>query len=476
MGYTINLISTDKRTNSTAAPSGGQVINNARLEPGESTVINPVFRFNITNQQGNPVHLSNLDRFNYMIWSGNLYWIDNIKSVTNDVVEIRATRDPFGTFRTAIRNSSCYITRISQENKISKYDDDNVITPTNKVDNIYRANVATNFKYNNDYADDGGTFSGGPTVFTIYGKDGVNYYVSLRGPQDISDDLMNEDDLWDTFDNALADPAKYIKSMISMPIWDITNHAGAAVSSVKVGNITRAVRNTCIIDNNNRLWEHYYHITLWSNGKLFGAVSDVYDDFRRYNRAFLQCQLRVPFVGVIDCPQEVLSYNYINVFYSVDMITGTGECIVAASNSADSIAPENANDFVINRSSVQMGANVPFATSNTNAMAVMKNLINPVGLVSALVNERQNLNMIGQTDGLGYVDIGHIHMKVVKYEDDGLDYTREKGRPCNQRLQLGSLTSGTYVECLNPSVKITGATKDEIDMINNTLKGGMYIE
>lgn len=473
--YTIYLGRTAKKENSTSQSIGNGRSFDVDLKTGEATVTHPIFKVN-TN-----LNFISMQKFNYLKLTesetvSDYFWIDEIKSIHNNIYEIRCTRDPYATFASAIKAETCYITRISQSDKISEYDDDNIITPTNKVDNIYRANVATNFKYNNDYAGDSGTFSGGPTVFTIYGKDGVNYYVSLRNPQDISNDLMNENDLWETFNNALADPAKYIKSMISMPIWDITNHAGAAVSSVKVGNITRAVRNTCIIDNNNRLWEHYYHITLWSNGKLFGSVSDVYDDFRRYNRAFLQCQLRVPFVGVIDCPQEVLSYNYVNVFYSVDMVTGTGECIVAASNSADSIAPENANDFIINRSSVQMGANVPFATSNTNAIAVMKNLINPVGLVSALVNERQNLNMIGQTDGLGYVDIGHIHMKVVKYEDDGLDYATEKGRPCNQRLLLSTLTSGTYIECLNPSVTIPGATKDEINMINNTLKGGMYIE
>ena len=465
MGYIINLISTNKRTNSTAAPSGGQAIQNARLEPGESTIIHPVFRFNIKNQQGNPVELGSLDRFNYMIWSGNLYWIDNIKSITNDVVEIIATRDPFGTFSTAIKSSTCYITRISQANKISYYDDDNVIDATNVNNGVAKLSISTGFSFTD------------PAVSIVtYGADGVSYNIFDDDVQNISNALFdNVSDLWDAVYQKLTSPAQYVKSCLLLPSKFDFNYSLGTV--IKLGNAPAVnIGNGMNVTDATR----YKEVTFSTTCNSIAALSPFYAnpgetfDYRLVNSQFSKVDFLVPFVGKISCPLEVLTLGGKVFFdYNVDVVTGQGECLIYATKvQSDSAMPY----IIISKTAINMGASVPMTTSYDNRASILQNIFSPAQMFSSVLNPRQDINMIGNIDGVGYANIGNIEICVSGCHSDDLSYTIEKGRPCNQRLLLSSLTRGTYVECLNPSVSITGAIKDEIDLINNTLKGGMYIE
>ena len=465
MGYTINLISTDKRTNSTAAPSGGNTINNARLEPDRSTIINPVFRFNIINQQGNPIQLGNLDRFNYMIWSDNRYWINDIRSVTNDVVEITATRDPFGTFSSAIKGLTFYITRISLANKISYYDDDNIIDATNVNNGVGKIAISTGFSFTD------------PAVSIVtYGADGVSYNIFDDDVQNISNALFdNVQDLWDAVYQKLTSPAQYVKSCLLLPSkFDFNYQLGTVI---KLGNAPAVnISNGMNVTDATR----YKTLTFSTTCNSIAALSPFYAnsgqtfDYRLVNSQFSKVDFLVPFVGKISCPLDVLTLDGKVFFeYSVDVVTGQGECLIYATKvQSDSAVPY----IVISKTAINMGASVPMTTSYDNRASILQNIFSPAQMFSSVINPRQDINMIGSIDGVGFADIGNIQICVSGCHSDDLSYTAEKGRPCNQRLQLNTLTNGTYVECLNPSVKITGATKDEIDMINNTLKGGMYIE
>ena len=477
MSHKFYIAQTNKKRKSTKRSFNSYGVINVVFKEG-SDLINPTILLNLG------YGLDYYNNKNYMVWEMDVntkfyYWITGVKAVHNGIYEISLELDHLATYRTDIGNYYAFVTRCSDPNKYNIFDNDNIISPTNKISQVFRAKVDTYFKYNNRYADDHGEFDGGPTVFTVYGKDGVHYYLSLRNPQDISNDLMDENDLWDTFDNALSDPAKYIKSMMMMPITDLTNYSSGAVQTVKVGNISRPVRSTVAVNNANRYWNKDFRINIWTNNLLFGTYSNYYKDYRLYNNNFTQVQLLVPFVGVINCPQETLSYQFIRVYYAIDIITGTGECVVCASNTSGDVPLNLTNDFIINRSSVQIGANVPFATSNSNVTAVMKNLLNPVSLMGALVNERQNLNMIGQTDGLGYIDISQIICKVNIFESDNLDYISEKGFPTNKYFEIDSVDISqdpVYIECLNPSIKIEGCQQEIIDRINNDLANGFYFE
>lgn len=462
MGYIINLISTDKKTNSTAAPSGGNTINNARLEPGRSTIINPVFRFNITNQQGNPVDLGSLDRFNYMTWSGNLYWIDNIKSITNDVVEITATRDPLGTFRTAIRSSTCDIVRCNNSSYYDLRQYDNMCSATTEIQNKYHNSVSSGLSETNTMS-----------VMGFNSQD-MEFYASRFSPQAIAAQAMaSNNDVLDMLEKNMGRGNEFFNM--------------AKVFPFRQGNIDVYPDSPCYIGT-------YY--TNCKGGKLIDihnfsgtdTVADMsrkrtidcgvitcanittsYTDFRRYDKNYTQIVLIVPFVGQVEVDPIYLNYATLEGHYYVDLITGKAEFVLRAVSSG------YYKDIGIY--SCQMGVDVPISVYNTNWFQITNDIYNgnPIGAVAeSQLNPPTDKYTLATTSGFATRSITEIYIDAKTFKTIDKDYAIENGIPTNKRAQLSSV--GGFVQCLNPSLSITGATKEEIDMINNTLKGGMYIE
>lgn len=462
MGYTINLISTDKKTNSTAAPSGGQAIRNARLEPGESTIINPVFRFNITNQHGERVELGDLDRFNYMTWSGNLYWINNIKSITNDVVEITATRDPFGTFRTAIRNSFCDIVRCNNSNYYDERQYDNLCIATSEIESKYHNSVSSGLSETNTMS-----------VMGFNSQD-MEFYASRFSPQAIASQAMaSNNDILDMLEKNMGRGNEFFNMAKVFPFRegnidkypDSECYIGTYYTNCKGGkNID--INDFSGIDSSAYMSRKR---TITCGAITTANITTTYTDFRRYDKRFTSVVLIVPFVGQVEIDPIYLNYPTIQCYYYVDLITGKAEFIARAVSSG------YYKDIAL--FSCEMGVDMPISVYNTNWLQIANDIYqgNPISAIAEnQLNPPTDKYTLSTTSGFATRSITDIYIDCKQLKSITKDYQTESGIPTNKRLQLGAV--GGYVECLNPSVTITGATKDEIDMINNTLKGGMYIE
>lgn len=460
--YTIYLGRTAKRENSTKQSIGNGSTFEVDLKTGEATVTHPIFRVN-TNY-----NFKSMQKFNYVKLSeaqnvDDYFWIDEIKSIHNNIYEIRCTRDPYATFASAIKAETCYVTRISQSDKISYYDDDNIISPTNFNNGVAVEEVATGFSYT----------SGTVISIVTYGSAGVQYDLVKDDMQTLSNTLFdNVQDLWDAVYQKLTSPAMYVKSCLLLPYdFGLDYDTGTVI---KLGNAPAVnVNNAMNITDTTRLKEVTKSIAISS---ILGDISfydpDSTADYRLVNSDFVRVNALVPFVGKISIPNEVLSMplGFINVKYTIDVVTGQGECLIWANKVTQ--GPK----FIINKSSINVGASIPIMAAYDNRATILQNIFSPAKMFSSVLNPKEEMNMIGNIDGVGYTEIDKIKFLISEVHSDDLSYATEKGRPCNQRLTLSTLTSGTYVECLNPSVTIPGATKEEINMINNTLKGGMYIE
>lgn len=467
MSYTIVLSKTNKKLRSTDINSTAIfTAENVTLKEG-SSLVNPIFEFTSNTS------LTNLRKANYVTWSSYYYWIDEIIYLYNDYYEVHCSRDPWGTFGVEIGNYTALIGRCNNDLLYNKYDNDNIFAPTNKNRSANSIQIATTgFSYFVTTVGQKGIRS---MVLSFYGADGVEFICdSGIGMTSNINHLMNPSNLWDAAKYGFCQPGNFIKSCIAVPF----DAEGTLRSkSVYIGNENMTL-TADYIDENHRLYtlEDGKSISdiIAAVGVFTDATQDNLDDYRRFNDNFVQVAVKLPFAGIIQVPADVLSYDYIGFKYLVDQITGTGEVILFCSSTGQT--PER----ILYKGNVQMGASVPIATVTSNLVPLAQSIIsgNGLNIMDNLLNPIDS-TMTGNTDGVGYWDIGSVDITINIRECDNIaNYDTFKGYPTNKIKKINQVypnsSSEQYIECLYPSIKITGATKSELEEINAGLSSGFY--
>lgn len=462
MSYELKLYNFSKRKNSSKVPSSADRTESCDLA-SDCTLANP--RFKLASGS-----FDALTQYNYMKFENRFYYITDIESLRNGVVIITGHVDVLATYKSQFEKQSLYITRTNKENQIAYADNDNIIQPTNVKTSCKQNTIATGFSY-----------SSGVISITTYGASGCDYNLVNSDLTTLTNSLFDDTtNLWDEFKERLNDPSKYVKSSLLLPHNFNLDYSVGTI--IKLGNAPSVNISSAInITDSTRLKDKSYTLmvsTLKNNCTYYTANKPI--DYRLYNPNFTKVEAFIPFVGKIAIPNEVFNFNSIKITYTVDVVTGQGECVVraCATNS------DNSPFMVINKASINMGANIPLAYSIGNRTTVFKDFMTGNLLkmgVDMTINQRENISMIGSIDGVGYYGIDNIVFTVTEFESDSItDYENFKGRPCNKKLTLsGDIglhpSNPYYVECLSPSVSINGLD-GEREELNNLLESGIYYE
>lgn len=470
--YSIELWNVTKRANSTKQGGGsgaGETVYLKR-EPTKS-IIEPVFRLDGENING--LYNKNVLKWTYATGHSGWYWIKDIRSIANRVVEIECKRDPLATFKTAIGNYEGVVKRCTNGALYNKYDIDNVFTPNNYIKGQFEYSKTSGFSWIND-------------SFTLcyYGKNGA-YAVNTGQYITLMNNLFADNSLWGAVNQVLFNPSQYIASLIRLPL---TFESYENDVSIKLGNadpFTLPVAYPIDYSTNYSLSKTITFTSTEISQNIKQSCAYL-DDYRLIDDRITKVSLQLPFVGNVAISSSVLSQTgSINVKYTVDMVTGQGECYVYFDPDDIGQSVVDKKPTVLHKSNINVGAQIPLGVSDSGWMGVLNNLASNLGVPSPIagLNFRDNITMIGSCNSAGYEDIGNVYLRVQQFMCDDIDNYRDvKGYPTNKKMQIKNVYpssysgSEPYIEMLNPSLEIEGATFDEINEINRYLEGGFYYE
>lgn len=460
MSYTLYLYRFNKNKNDTITPSGNP----------ERTYLNVLFKnetslFKPTIMVKTNDDLTNLRSYNYAKLENNFYFVTDKRTIRNGLLEISMERDPMGSFKTAINNSSFYISRASTNN--NPLIEDNECIALNQY--ISNGSIAKTLGDTNMTDTGGMSYSNAwtTTVISSYGRGGVNTLACQGSPQSVTDELLDDGatgDIWDVVKSIVYDPAKYFTSCLILPYRPSGNYNSL---TMWLGDAVRTISlaNDLLISSDRKSV-----FTLeWNTS----SVITQYNDFRRYNQAYTEVFMYLPFVGKVEIDPYYLSYAVFRVTYTIDNVTGQGEVILKAI-SGDS---QNPSDTLLFKSNVIVGVEVAITTNRSNRELVTNDLIS-MDLKSLFKDNafgRSEHSIIGTNGSIGQWKINEgVLFWNQKESIDRTKYEGEKGFPVMDYKQISSFTSGSYIECLNPHFSVAGMTIEEIEDVNNYLKGGFY--
>jgi hypothetical protein len=133
----------------------------------------------------------------------------------------------------------------------------------------------------------------------------------------------------------------------------------------------------------------------------------------------------------------------------------------------------------LHKSNINIGAEIPLGVSDSAWGSVLSNILNPVEMGKFAIegmNPRHNYNMVGTANTSAYIDIENVKLYCTQYDSDDIDnYVSTKGVPTNKKMLINTISTGSYIEVLNPSVSVDGRTNTN-DTINKYLESGFYYE
>ena len=486
MAYRIELHRLIKRPNSTKVPTdNGTRYGNVVLKEG-SSLFNPQIQVTLSNNDS-----VNLSMFNYFyfqenvnnVWDiiGGLY---KITDITNDYLNtwtISGTIDALGTLSNTIKTSSQYVVRTSKkmttdqqgEETAPGWDErqfDELAKPTSKLITKARYELDSGFDTTN--------------LMTVVGFNGRNmeFFASAVSPQGIANTAIDTTDVANLVEENLGRYNDYFNTAKVFPFmksgvpnypdsdtWIGTKQTVCAHGKqIDVNNLTLA-DETSKIARRIKIEATSGQGQAQREGISCVTIDTNYRDFRRYDSRFTSIVANCPFVGQIDIDPVYLNYESLHFVYNIDLITGEAELQVYAQISG--------TNKIIGNYSCKIGVDVPISNYNTNYWKIGTDIFqkNAKAAVEDLIAPPSDHLTLSNMSGFASSLINTIYIDVKQYESVDLTYTSRKGKPCNELITLGSLESGTYVECLNPSIS-SGSLQYIVDEAQSQLASGIYIE
>ena len=445
MALNIYLYSYTKKKNSTAHPTSASGTSKSVILKQNTSIMNPTFVLSGTAY-------STMIGFNYLEFESRWYFIDDIISLNNQVVEINAKVDVLATYRTAIGSYNGFIVRSSNSTFYNDNIFDNQIIPTATV----RSQVSTIGSYPTSFTRTGGTY-----LVNTYGKSN-DYVLSKDSFVNIIGDLLNTNTIWDDVESGKFNPSDYIRQILYLPYSASGIYPGDC--TVDLGYVERNLTTNCryLYPNSSDRIETI-SVTI--------PVSDItsrcyYTDFRRFDVNFTQITLEVPFVGVVQVPNDVLYSDTLTVRYVIDSMVGTGYCEIVGTGN-------NRNILEIMRTPITVGIECAISAFQKYSVDIVGGLFKGSyrgTLVDGLL-PNESYHMIGSTGSIADLYSTSVTLTLVQHGSTSDEIDTEKGRLAMKKGTIGSV--GGYMELLNPSISIDGFDSER-DEINNYLQGGFY--
>lgn len=467
----ITLFQFDKKVNSTARPSLGDVYNCYLLDQ-DTNLYNPRVVIRNVNES--------IRKFkNYALIQdfARYYFIVDKKIINKNEMELVLECDVLATYRSDIIGYSGQLARCSADSRYNENVVDSMISPTVALRNettITADSGITDF----DTFDAQG--NGGSVSFVYYGDGasggsgdtGGGYINSTQAPQYVLGDLFGLADMWQSFVIGETDPAKYIKNLIWIPAKFSSGYSGNL--DIDLGKVKATVINARHLVGDRRLTVQKTFTFIDGNSNYIAE----YEDWRDYDNRFTSVTLRAPFIGLVSIDPKYLKYNNIILTYYIDM--GTGDTIATLS------ATRPGKSIPLGRYVLNIGVPMPISMQNIDTQGVknsLKSLISAsTGNVSANIDLLDNI-AIGSATGFENVEclggsgstadlaLMECNINIVR-QGSTSNATTERGKPC-----MGSPAtpvSGEYHEYVNPRPTITGGTKRELEQVTSLMKSGFY--
>ena len=475
-----------KRRNSTKQPTSLSDVRTVNLKAPTS--------------QDNPVFLvtGNDFNYNYCEWDGKYYFIDDIVSVHNDLMEVHCVMDVLATYKSEILSTTAYVLYDSVAN--TELPDNRLPIKTTK--SVQASTAACPF------VPDGGCY-----ILSITGSNGSTgvYKVDENQLSDLIDDLQDiEDNIFDF--NGITPPTppsapggtpsiedwlEYIGEVLGF-VADYARYAiECAVRPMSQffgsGDIPQNIRECKFIPFNVGITVPQSPIYLGSFLTQIGSLGKLNtdtvhrtasvnipwqaNDYRRRS-PYTDVYLYLPYIGMTKLSSEnLVGQSTIDVAYTLGMRDGT--LIVTVSSGSEIIGQYSGN----------VAASVPVGVSNLNiskaaqslimgAAAVATKSVGAVGMAALNFGDSvtPNFSCVGGLDGVaGTATNQNITCYTVFHDTIAAPNQNLQtiGSPTMCSKSLATLTG--YCQCMDAHVE-AAATAEELSAIDTLLNSGFYIE
>lgn len=418
---------------------------------------------------------SNDFSINYVKVFGAYYFVTDIVSVVDGIIELHCQKDVLATFKDEIGSYTAFVERAA-----SSYDLD-VRDPliSQKQDYIQQIDGALT-------KITAGVTDGGAYVIRTLGKTGIWSYLATADDVvrilNFTYDDQNSDFI--TFvsgqlERAFTDPGQYIVdlrwiALSSSMITELNSHPQRQVYlgwfGVTYGGSPLQLHVLDPIGS-------FYPTPLVYDTYTISVPARYYNDFRDYDPSWTKYRIYVPGCGEHEL-DSIAVKNGITIDYAVDSITGD----VIADVYSGTTDP---NRSLLFETKGNVGANVQIGKVSTAGTGIASSIgsqladyggaflsVPEIGTIAhAVVKETPSI--IGSVGSRGTTQY-RPEAYITKYVVGGKDIpAATSGRPCYRNLQLSTLSG--YVLCSGASVEIAGEAGDK-DAVNALLNGGFYYE
>lgn len=451
-----------KRRNSTKQPTGGTSVTCVLKE--STSIEKPTFVLN-----------SNDFTINYVQAFGHYYFVDDIKSVRNNIIEVSCSMDVGATFKSEIGSYTAFIERSATysntmlpDPEVAMMNDETVISVASSALSIF---VPGGF-YVISVLNNVGSGTGFTTTYItdIVNMRALAAYVNTDWGAAASD-------LLDWFQSTFLKTADSIIDCIWVPVAFSALPAGnVSYETMKIGvDVIPGVsgyRTTgpCIVSQN-----------------LSIAIPHIYTDFRK-GAPYTTGKLYIPGYGIVDFNPLDFAGDTINLYFDCDVSTGDTVCYLK-DNAANLVATYTYN----------VGVSCPVGKVGSNVTQTIGGIISTAGsVVSALSSGGASAiasgvsatasgintmaNAVAPTasvhGGKGGRAIAENGLDIVvtltcKATTDPDDLQATHGKPIMIDGLISSFSG--YIKCSGADVPIAGLEPDKA-AVNDLLNGGFYYE
>lgn len=457
-----------KRKNSTKQPTGAPDYSESVLLKDNTSLEQPVF-----------VIASNEFVYNYAQYEGSYYYVDDIVSVKNNLIEVHCSKDVLATYKSAIQAGSAYVLYYTHTN--TEIADKRLSVKASQTTQVATANfgfLGTSHCY----------------VLTVIGQSEIAAFVLTQAQ---IKELYSQD-YRDTFDasiNALTPVTGtgFADTIADFVRWYTDFLKSAAGAFSYAGTISENIKSCKIMPTTAGSIGGTPGVSIY-----VGAINTLVSGMRITSRTFTDTAtvnipwqandwrrlepyhevfLYIPALGLISLsPSDLIGKTSLTVKVSMDVLSG------------DAIFEVKADSHVVYYGTTNLATDYAIGSSQTAPSQISNALIgvlgaatgNPAaaaaGVIGAANSLKPNPMSIGSNAGgaiLG-VNANQIACYTV-FHDTAVDPASQSaiaGTPYNGVM---SLNISGYVQTAGASIDIPGFGNDK-DIVNSYLNGGIYIE
>ena len=496
MSMTAKFYTFDKRRNSTKTPT----IAGLTSEDLSIVLKSP------TSYKNPSLHVTRAAEgfpFNYMDWSGWLYWIYDVVSVGDNRYEIRCSLDVLGTLRPWILQTTAFV--LYDETANSELPDGRLSVNTSK-------GVSVNsgvFQYLG-----GHSFPGGTIVAGIITDKGASFYeMDGSTADDLLDDINDtriphllplpsiswEDSSVEEILDGIAEILDTIGQNFVLGLRHILGSRSAAdciISAKQLPVLPGAITGT----------SEPLYLGTWNTGHSAKRITNrivmdscdvgipwTFSDWRR-NAPYTEIYLYIPFVGLISLsPGDLVGTSNIHITASLDVISGDVLFEVQAGGGGlgggqyiGQYGGNIAGAYAIGSSSVSIGQQVVTAIGATaagaaivatgGAAAVMAAKIGAAGIAGIIASNTPTPSSITGGGGGASLGLAATCYCISVTHDTNVapaSVSASIGTPAMAQKALSGLTGFVQTKCASVSAPFYQGILDEV---NAALDGGVFIE